>query len=283
MTDNGATIAVDALVAAARELANAGRWQQGLALLDAAATPDRAALDRSVLDRSALDRAALDRAAAEVALAAEWFADSDEAGKRIAACAGQSGWEAESLRVRYDYSRLLHEGDELRLGPWGKDPAAIAEIGRQAVALRERAGTETQRGWSEMYLGWIADNLRAERDVAPAHYEAALAAAAGDDLLAREALRHLGDHDHDDGDYESARRRWERATELGAAAGAVPGTLSQQFLLAALHRKAGDEAGARALATEVARWSAAIGATRLHAQVAAFLAGADPLAEPEHD
>jgi tetratricopeptide (TPR) repeat protein len=258
----------DELVAAARELSNAGRWDRALALLDSARTTDRAALDL---------------AAAEVALEASWFTGSDEVGKRLAVCAGQSGWEVEFLRLKYEYSRLLHVGDELRPGPWGKDPAAIDDLGRRAVALRDRAAGDTRRGWSEMLIGWITDNLRAERDAAPAHYEAALAAAGDDDLLGREALRHLGDHDHDHGDYASAWRRWERATELGARAGAVPGTLSQQFLLAALHRAEGDEAGATALATEVARWSAAIGATRLHGRVAAFLTGDDPLAEPEHD
>ncbi|GIM94638.1 hypothetical protein Ato02nite_064310 [Paractinoplanes toevensis] len=260
---------MDEVVAAARELANAGRWERALALLDAA-----------VVDPP--ERAALDLAAAEVALAGEWFAGSD-AGERLAACGPESGWRLDFLRVQYDYFQLLHAEDELRLGPWGKDPAAIADLGRRAVALRERADDDNQRGWAEMCLGWIADNLRAERQVAPAHYEAALAVAGRDGLLAREALRHLGDHDYDDGDFDGARHRWERATELGAAAGAVPGTLSQQFLLAALHRRTGDEAGAQALATEVARWSAAIGATRLHARVTAFLAGADPLAEPEHD
>jgi len=117
----------------------------------------------------------------------------------------------------------------------------------------------------------IADNLFAERDVAPAHYQAALRASdAGDDLLAREALRHLGDHDHDNGDHELALDRWQRATVLGARAGAVTATLSQQLMLAVLARDAGDEAGATALAREISRWAGAIGATRLQAQAIRF-------------
>jgi hypothetical protein len=103
----------------------------------------------------------------------------------------------------------------------------------------------------------------------------------GDDLLAREALRHLGDYDHDRGDDRLALERWRRATALGARAGAVPGTLSQQMLLAVLARDAGDEAGAAALAAEIARWAAALGAERLAAQANGFLAGADPTAPPE--
>jgi hypothetical protein len=118
-----------------------------------------------------------------------------------------------------------------------------------------------------MYLGLIADNVYGERDKAPAHYEVALQKGdEGDDLLAREALRHLGDHDHENGDYELALERWGRATELGAGAGAVCGTLSQQILLAMLARDTGDEAGAALLAREIARWAGAIGAESLAAQ-----------------
>ena len=135
-----------------------------------------------------------------------------------------------------------------------------------------------------MYLGLIADNLYGERDAAPAHYEAALRAGeSGDDLLAREALRHLGDHDHDRGDHQRALERWGRATALGARAGAVPGTLSQQMLLAVLARDAGDQAGAAALAREIARWAAALGAVAIEAQATGFLSGADPTAPPDRD
>ncbi|GIF78181.1 hypothetical protein Asi02nite_76990 [Asanoa siamensis] len=104
-----------------------------------------------------------------------------------------------------------------------------------------------------------------------AHYLAALQAGeAGDDLL-REALRHLGDHDHDNGDLKAARERWERATAVGARAGLVSGTLSQQMVLAIVARSEGDEAGAVRLAKEIARWAAAVGAWRLSSQAEAFI------------
>lgn len=61
----------------------------------------------------------------------------------------------------------------------------------------------------------------------------------------------------------------------------VPGVLTQQLLLAVLARDTGDEAGATALAREIARWAAAIGADPVHAQAAGFLAGADPTAPPQ--
>lgn len=145
------------------------------------------------------------------------------------------------------------------------------------------APDEIRRGWAEFYLGVIADNLYGERDAAPSHYLAALRAGeAGDDLLAREALRHLGDHDHDNGDHELALDRWQQATALGARAGRVTGTLSQQILLAVLARDAGDEAGARAVAREVARWAGAIGAKSIEVQASAFLDGTDPTAPQEN-
>jgi hypothetical protein len=128
-----------------------------------------------------------------------------------------------------------------------------------------------------MFLGLIADNLYDERDAAPAHYEIALTIGeADDDLLAREALRHLGDHDHDDGDHELALERWQRSTECGARGGSVPGTLTQQLLLAVIARDRGDEAGAVALGEEIRRWAEAIGADRIAGQAASFVAGIDP-------
>ncbi|MET7619753.1 hypothetical protein [Streptomyces sp. NPDC005408] len=184
--------------------------------------------------------------------------------------------------LRHEYVGQITGADTLQLGPEGKALEVITDLRRRAEDLREQALDEISRGWAEMYLGLIADNLFAERDAAPDHYRPALRAGeAGDDLLAREALRHLGDHDHDHGDHERARERWERATALGARAGAVPGTLSQQLLLAVLARGTGDEAGAAALAQEIVRWAAALGAVHLEAQATAFLAGADPTEPPE--
>ncbi|MFC7273043.1 hypothetical protein ACFQS1_03525 [Paractinoplanes rhizophilus] len=301
----------DEAVASALELANGGRWERALALLDA--------MDRDV--PSAL-------AAAEVALDQDWWAGTDTAGERLAEAerAGAHGWALDFLRLRHDYLRLIHPaGETFQPGPWGKDPEAIAAIERQGELLRRTAPGRIEAGWAEMYLGLIADNVRADREAAPPHYEAALAASGkdapaasaggkvsggaasggaasggvasggvassgvasggvasgGDALLAREALRHLGDHDHDRGDHALALDRWRRATALGAGAGRVTGTLSQQLLLAVLARDAGDEAGAVALATEIERWADALGATRIRDNATAFLAGVDPTAAPE--
>ncbi|MFI8068173.1 hypothetical protein ACIF85_05215 [Streptomyces sp. NPDC086033] len=268
------TVELDELLASARELSLAGRWERALRLLDAT-TCDTAG-----------DRARLALAAAEVALQSDWFGGTDlTAGRAEQAEKESSGadWDLAFVRLRHTYFRLLRSEGALRLGPEGKDPEALAGLRRDAHDLRENAPDEVRRGWASMYLGLIADNLFAERTAAPAHYETALGAgeSGGDDLLVREALRHLGDHDHDAGDHEGALERWRRATALGARAGMVPGVLTQQLLLAVLARDTGDEAGATALAREIARWAGAIGADPVHAQAAGFLAGADPTAPPQ--
>ena len=270
----GTTVEFDELLASARELSLAGRWDRALRLLDA-----------TICD-TAGDRSRLALAAAEVALQSDWFGGTDlTAGRTEQAEKMSSGadWDLAFVRVRHDYFRLLRSEGTFRPGPEGKDPEALAGLRRDAHDLRGDAADEVRRGWASMYLGLIADNLFAERTAAPAHYEAALGAgeSGGDDLLVREALRHLGDHDHDAGDHEGALERWRRATALGARAGMVPGVLTQQMLLAVLARDMGDEAGATALAREIARWAGAIGADHVHAQAAGFLAGADPTAPPQ--
>ncbi|MFG2779695.1 hypothetical protein ACGFY7_17815 [Streptomyces prunicolor] len=268
-----AVIPVEELIAAAHELSITGRWERASRLLDACTADEPG------------PRARIARAAAQVALEQDWFAGTDTATVRIEVAEKEfpgGDWDVDFARLRNTYRRLLVVDGRLRLGPGGKDPAALAFLLREAEGLRDGAMDEGRRGWAEMYLGLITDNHFADLAGAPPHYASALRAAESDDdpLLAREALRHLGDHDHDAGDHARALDRWRRATTLGAAAGTVPGTLAQQLLLAVLARDSGDEAGARALATEVERWAGAIGAPRLAAQARGFLAGVDPTAPP---
>jgi hypothetical protein len=276
-----ATIPVGEVIAAAQDLARGGRWHRAMSLLDATTTTDGPV------------RARLALAAAQAALEGNQFAGAGQApgrlrtAEQICATTGldsQSRWDLAFLRLRHEYFGQILSGGSFRPGPEGKDPNVLADLRRRAGDLRELADDDIRRGWADMYLGLIADNLYGERDAAPAHYQAALLAGeAGDDLLACQALRHLGDHDHDHDDHQSARERWARATTLAARAGSVPGTLSQQMLLAVLARDTGDEAGASALAGEIARWAAALGAISIQVQATSFLAGTDPTAPPEND
>ncbi len=249
-----------ALAAAARALAHAGRWQDAAALLDAAPADPLLALT-----------------AAQVAIESDWFAGTTSAPARLATatrlCAGlddMGRWDLAFVELRHAYRTQLMDAP----------PVTDVDVRALAVDLGATAPDAVRGGWAEMYQGLIADNLRDDRAAAPAHYHAALEAGEADPLLAREALRHLGDHDHGAGEQERALDRWRRATELGAAAGNVPGTLSQQLLLAVHARDAGNEAGAVALAGEVARWAGAIGAAGLAGQAAAIATGADPTPPP---
>jgi hypothetical protein len=276
---NDAVLPLAEVIAAARELARAGRWRRAASLLSAVTAGD---------PRS---RALLALAAAEVAVESDWYAATNTAAGLIdtaeklcvdAGLAADSRWDLAFLRLRQAYLEQLFVDGGFRSGPHGRDPELLARLRRGIDDLREQAPDEVRRGWAELYAGLVADNLYGERDAAPAHYEAALRAGElADDLLAREALRHLGDHDRDRGDHQLALDRWRRAATLGARAGAVPGTLSQQVLLAVLARDSGDPAGAAALARETARWAGALGAVRIEAQAAAVLAGTDPTATPD--
>jgi len=263
----------DELVASALALSRAGQCTQALRLLEVAPqTP------------------AVRLAAASVALDSDWFTGTSLAAVRLADVA-EPGWDVDFLRLRCRYRRALSDG--CGPGPHFDSPfdsvdAAVGQgrsvgddLAAVADALRDSAPDPTRRGWANMYRGLIADNVLGERSSAPAYYERALDT--DDPLLTREALRHLGDHDHDRGDQALARERWEHATALGAGAGAVLGTLSPQLLLAVLARDAGDEAGATALAREIARWAGALGAKFLELQATAFLRGVDPTRPPEND
>ncbi len=273
-------VPVHEVIAAARELSKAGRWQRAAGLLEATSAT------------GAHDRARLALAAAEVAregrhvgvlpaTARELLKVAEETFAAVDAEPAER-WDLAFLRLRLDYFEMILGTGQFQPGPAGKDIDAIRALERSAEALREAAPDEVRSGWAEFYLGLVADNLYGERDAAPAHYEIALRLGeAGDDLLAAEALRHLGDHDHDNGDIELASERWGRATALGARTGNVGFTLAQLMLLAVLARDVGDEAGAVALAREIARWAGAIGAVRIEAQANSFLADVDPTVPPD--
>jgi hypothetical protein len=267
------SVPLDDVVRAARDLAAAGRWEGAARLI-------------AEVDADERGQARLALASAEIAIDAAYFGWGGEATTAVAEAERRSGaldrdeqWDLAFQRLRLDYFVLLRTSGTF--GPAGKDPEERASIRRYVTELRDGAPDKLRQGWAEFYLGLTLDNLDGDRGAAPAHYHAALAAGeSGDDLLTREALRHLGDHDHDDGNAVEATARWERAAEAGARAGAVPAMLSQQMLLAVLARDRGDEAGAVALATEIERWAAAIGAGHVAEQASAFLRGIDPTAPP---
>ena len=241
---------------AALDLALATCYDEALRLLDATQTDDPHG------------RVLLALTAADVADRADHVFGRSEATKRFEALDAELAayepdpslaWNVAWVRVRRGYSLAIRNPDgSYRMGPDGRESGEIDALVTEATRLRDEAPDGPRRGWASMCLGWITDNLLADREAAPAHYEPALEAAraSGDPVLLFEAQRHLGDHAHDDGDLAGARERWEESTAAGARARHIGGTLSQQLLLAVLHRDEGDEAGARAIAGEVLRWAA---------------------------
>jgi hypothetical protein len=268
---------------AALDLALATRYDEALRLLDRTQTDDPHV------------RVLLALTAADVADRADHLRGGSEAPDRVKVldeelAASQPDadltWNAAWVRLRRGYSLAIRNPDgSFRVGPQGRDPGEIDALVAEATRLRDEAPDRARRGWASMCLGWICDNLLADREAAPGHYELALDAArvTGDDVLLFEAQRHLGDHAHDDGDLAGARERWEESTAAGARARHIGGTLAQQLLLAVVHRDEGDEAGARAIAGEVLRWGSALGAVGIARQAEGFLAGVDPTKAPDED
>jgi hypothetical protein len=279
------TIEIAAVREAALDLALATRYDEALRLLDATRAQPDDVRGRVLLALTAADVA--DRAGHVLGRteAPDRFKVLDE---ELAAYEPDAdlAWDVDWLRVRRGYSTAIRNPDgTFRMGPEGREPGELDALVAEATRLRDEARDEARRGWASMCLGWITDNLLGQRDAAPRHYEPALVAAreTGDDVLLFEAQRHLGDHAHDDGDLADARSRWQESVAAGARARHVGGVLAQQLLLAVVHRDEGDEAGARAIAGEVLRWSTAVGALSMIRQSEGFLAGVDPTKPPEDD
>jgi hypothetical protein len=262
---------VDEMVAAATALTWAARWDIARRLLECAQS---AGAGDAAARRLAL-------AAAEIAVhhdfrtaGPRWAPDAIAATEAVAG--PQDRWQLDFLEVEHDYGRaLVGEDGNPRFGPDGHEPARLAALAQRAEALVHAAPDAASAGWAAFYRGLISDNLIGDRDRAPRWLAHALEAAeqTGDDYLAGEALRHLGDHDEEAGDLEQARLRWERSAELWARAGNMAGVLAQQLLLAQLAISEGKAAAGSAIAQEVSRWAGAVGLALVQKQADALLAG----------
>jgi hypothetical protein len=265
------------LTRAALTTARCGQWDAASALLEAAHAGGQD------------DRAALALAAAEIAVAADQYRGGRRAPAALAAAAAAVAattdpilrWELELLQLRYEYLAEIipSDGRAPHFGPEGRDPAWVADLAARAERLATSAPTGARPGLACLFRGLIADNLTRERDSAPLWYERALADGGDDPVIAWEALRHLGDHDDEAGDLESAHARWQRSAQLCAEISFVPGLLAQQLLLADLARRTGDGGTALVLAQEIRRWSTALGLERYRRAAEAVADSVSPAAE----
>lgn len=293
-----AEIAGTSLVAAARTLMRAGQWDLADEMLAAATAGDAA--EGAVLAVARAEVAvekdfwrprkgegevsggstALERATKALAETSAAVISPRPAGDR------DLPHDLQFLQLWHDYATELFSGDggAPRFGPEGRDLTVVAELSDRAERLRATAPDPARRGWSTFCLALFADNLRGDPDAARPLFEEALACgegrgdqetradgeapAVGDDYLVSEALRHLGYLTDQSGDKVTARAQWERSTQLRQQAGAVPGVLSQQVLLAGLADSEGDHAAARVMAAQVRDWAGAIGLERLASMAA---------------
>jgi hypothetical protein len=265
-------VGIDEIVTAATALTWAARYDVARGLLDSAVCP--------VDGDEAARRLALAAAASAVhhdfrTVGPRWAPDALAAAEIVVG--DRDRWQLDFLELQHDYGReLIGPDGNPSFGPEGHDPARAAALARRAEALAASAPGVADAGWAAFYRGLIGDNLTGDRAGAPRWLARALEAAgqAGDDYLAGEALRHLGDHDEEAGDLEQARARWERSAELWARTGNVTGVLAQQILLAQLAVTDGRPAAGAAIAQEVSRWAGALGLVLYQKHADAVLTGA---------
>jgi tetratricopeptide (TPR) repeat protein len=265
-------VGIDEIITATTALTWAARYDVARGLLDSAVWP----ADGS----EAACRLAVAAAATAVhhdfrTTGPRWAPDA-LAAARIAA-GHRDRWRLDFLELQHDYGReLIGPDGNPSFGPEGRDPARAAALTRRAEELAASAPGEADAGWAAFYRGLISDNVTGDRAGAPRWFARALEAAgqAGDDYLAGEALRHLGDHDEEAGELEQARARWERSAELWARTGNVTGVLAQQILLAQLAVTDGRPAAGAAIAREVSRWAGALGLVLYQKHADAVLADA---------
>ena len=242
-----AEIRIDTVVRAAEALRLAGRWDIATDLLTAVSTSDPA--ERAWVAVS-LAETAVDRSF--------WFGEavSDDVLKNAEAAMQATAdvnlaWDVDLIRLRQAYQPALASA----MSGGAVDAGEAERLDGWAERLRASAPDRRRAGWAGFWGGVIADNLRRTSEVAAERYTGALevAEAAGDDLLASYAMRHLGGHAHDRGDLTTAREMWETATRLRERTGFVPGTLAQRLLLCELLLAKDDRAGAAALAADIQR------------------------------
>lgn len=265
------SVDVDAIITAATALTWTARYDVARRLLDSAL---------SAVDGDAVtQQLALAAAATAVhhdfrTVGPRWAPGSIGAAEAVADSQGR--WRLDFLKLQHDYGcELIGPDGSPAAKPGDHDPASSAALARRAEALLSTAPDLADAGWAAFYRGLIGDNLIGDRDGAPHWLSQALQAAeqAGDDYLAGEALRHLGDHDEEAGDLARARARWERSAELWARTGNMTGVLAQQLLLAQLAIREGRPAAGTAIAREVSRWAGALGLVLYQKHADALLAG----------
>jgi tetratricopeptide (TPR) repeat protein len=206
-----ATVEIDAVIASARDLVRAGRWQQAMRLLDATESsgPHEAGALAAARADAEVDHAWWMRREADAARL--------DAGRTLAADDAQA-WIVDFARLRASYARQLH----VKLA--GGSPVADG-FAAEADRLAEHAPDAAARAYATFYRGLIAFVLDDDEAAAERYWRAALDT--DDGYVRSYPLRHLGGMLDDAGRHDEALELWRESTRLRQRAGYVPGALAQ--------------------------------------------------------
>jgi tetratricopeptide (TPR) repeat protein len=206
-----ASVDIVIVIASARDLVRAGRWEQAARLLDAT--------DPSTPHESGALAAA--RADADVDHAFWTRRDADAARLDVActlAADDAQAWIVDFAQLRSSYARQLY----VKLA--GGSPVADG-LAAEADRLAEGAPDATARAYARFYRGLIAAVLDDDEAAAERHWRAALDT--DDEYVRSHALRHLGGIADDAGRHDEALELWRESTRLRQRAGYLPGVLAQ--------------------------------------------------------
>lgn len=202
---------IDVVIASARDLVRAGRWEQATRLLDAAepSGPHEAGARAAARADAEVDHAWWTRREPDPSLL--------DAARSLAADSAQA-WAVEFAGLRASYARQLFAGR--------RDDAD--QLGGAAEQLAEQAPDAAARAYATFYRGLIAALLDDDAVAAERFWRTALDT--DDEYVRSYALRHLGGLAADAGRHDEALELWRESTRLRQRVGFLPGVLAQLAL-----------------------------------------------------
>jgi tetratricopeptide (TPR) repeat protein len=211
-----ASLDIETLTAAARDLVRGGRWATAQRLLATAEPSDEheaGALAVAAADTDVYHAFFTKRAPDETLLAAA----------RARAAGPAQEWAADFTRLRASYAPRMFA--KLAGEQPSADEPTTDDLAAEADRLAAQAPDPVARAYASFYQGLIAGVLRDEDDAAEKHWRAALDT--DDEYVRSYALRHLGWVADEAGRHDEALEMWRESTRLRQQAGFVPGVLAQ--------------------------------------------------------
>jgi tetratricopeptide (TPR) repeat protein len=237
-----------------------GRWSEALTLLHGL-QPVAAQLGDAALARNALlvARVLIDQAM----FGGRDTLDEREAALRLALTHAEAAGDASLMGGVWDtWGFSLHaaylDGDR------ASEPEHELEYFERGLALRQQSDESREIAESKFHLGLVYGVVRGDHTQARPYFEEAyrLAQAAGDDVMASYAIRHIAFARAADGDMERARADLEESLRLREAARFEPGVAMALIALASVLVQQGDKAKALSMLKRARSILEKLGATR---------------------